>query len=217
MAVPDQYRALDLGGFNPGVSGANALLTPLCAQLDSLISAGIGPFQRSLGNQFNAALSAQAQLGLELVNGNIFDVIKQALAALAQLQAALALSLGAPPPELSVSTSLSSTAALVGALKIQLAAIKQLIKAALAVKAPALSLSAVLTDALGQGPFIAVSFSSVQLQAVSSWLSSEVSGGGLSADGTTIGSTDPTFGVLIFGKDSSTKAALDAIISVPSP
>ena len=219
MALPDSYRAINLIDFNVGASAAVALLNPLSAQLDALIALGLGPFQAALAAQFNAALAAQASLSLSLAIGDfgVIAQLKAAIAALAQLQAALAgaLALGLPPIQLSLGAELTATAALAATLKVQLGIIQLLIKAALAIKIPALRAAADLGAALNAGPFFAISYSDTTLSNVASWLNADVSGGGLSADGETMAPGDTVFGVLVFCKEPSAKAGFDAIIQVP--
>jgi hypothetical protein len=217
MAIPDAYRAITLAEFNVGAAAAVAFLNPLCAQIDALLALGLGPFQATLAAQFNAALAAQAQLALT-VNLGAAAQLAAAIAALVQLQVALSvsLSLGIPPISIGLSAELSATVALGAALKIQLGGLQLLIKAALAVKIPAIQAAAMLNASLPVGPFFAISFSNVQLQNVSSWLSSEVLSGGLSADSQVLLPTDPTYGVLVFGKNPSFQAQFGAIISVPT-
>jgi hypothetical protein len=218
MAVPEAYRAIDLIDFNVGAAGAVAFLNPLGAQLDALLALGLGPFQATLAAQFNAALAASASLSLSI--GDPTVALRLAIAAVAQLQAALAAALSLPPIQLSLNAELTAAASLAATLQVQLGGLQLLIRAALAIKIPAIQAAAVLSAALSVGPFFAISFgftSPTTLQQVSNWLSTEVGSGGLSADSTTLLPTDETYGVLIFGSipTASAKAAFDAIISVP--
>jgi len=222
MPVPDTYRAISLLDFNVGAAAAVGFLNPLGAQLDALLALGLGPFQASLAAQFNAALAAQASLALTLSIGDfgLIASLKGAIAALAALQAALAgaLALGLPPIQLGLSAELTVTAALAATLKIQLGGLQLLIKAALAVKIPALQLAAALNASLGAGPFFAVQFGINQpatLQEVSDWLAAEVAGGGLAADSQTLAPGSQTYGVLIFGTNLALTGSFGAIISVP--
>lgn len=219
MAVPDAYRAITLLEFNVGAAAAVGFLNPLAAQIDALLALGIGPFQLALNAQFNAALGLQAQLALTISIGSfgIAAQLKGAIAALAQLQAALAasLSLGIPPISIGLSAELSATAALGASLKLQLGGLQILIQAALAIKIPAIQAAANLSAALAVGPFFAISFSGDNLQSVSNWLSGEVAGGGLSADGAQLLPGDQTYGVMVFGTNPSFQAQFGAIISVP--
>jgi hypothetical protein len=220
MPIPEAYRAISLFDFNVGAAAAVAFLNPLAAQIDGLISLGLGPFQVSLAAQFNAALAASATLALTISIGDLslLATLKASIAALAQLSAALSASLafGLPPISLGLSAELSATAALAAALKVQLGGLNILIKAALAVKIPAIRAAASLTAALGAGPFFAISFNNVTLQQATDWLSNEVAGGGLNADAQTLLPGDQTFGVFIFGTSPSFQASFDAIIHVPT-
>lgn len=213
MGLPDAYRAIDLLDFNVGAAAAVALLNPLGAQIDALLALGLGPFQALLAAQFNAALAATASLSLTI--GDPLAALTLAIAAVAQLQAALTAALALPPIQLSLSAELTASAALALTLQGQLGGLQLLIKAALAIKIPAIQAAAALGASLNAGPFFAISFSDVQLQQVSSWLSGEVGSGGLNADSTTLLPTDITYGVLIFGSLPSAQAAFSAIISVP--
>ena len=220
MALPDAYRAITLLDFNVGAAAAVAFLNPMAAQLDALLVLGLGPFQTALAAQFNASLALQASLALTISVGDlgIIAQLKASIAALVQLQVALAasLSLGLPAINIGLSAELGATAALAAALKVQLGGIQLLIKAALAVKVPAVRAAAALNAALAVGPFFAISFSGAQLQDVSAWLSNEVAGGGLSADSETLLPIDNTYGVLVFGTNPSFQAQFDAIIKVPT-
>ena len=220
MSIPDAYRATSLLDFNVGAAAAVAFLNPLAAQLDGLIALGLGPYQTSLNTQFNASIAAQASLSLTLALGDfsIVGALKSSIAALVQLQAALSSSLafGLPSISLGLSAELGAAASLAAALKVQLGAVQLLIKAALAVKLPAITAAADLTASLNAGPFFAISFSNVTLQQASNWLSAEVGGGGLSADSQTLLPADVTGGVFIFATDPSFQASFDAIIKVPT-
>jgi hypothetical protein len=222
MAVPEAYRAISLIEFNVGAAASVALLNPLSAQLDALLALGLGPFQASLAAQFNAAVAAQATLALTISVGDVGIIasLKGAIAALAQLQAALAgaLALGLPPIQLGLTAELSATAALAASLKVQLGGLQLLIRAALAIKIPAIQAAASLTAALGVGPFYVISFSGTTVGAVSSWLASQAPQLQSPVD-TGVPplpfSQPDVFGVLIFGPTPSAKASFDAIISVP--
>lgn len=219
MPMPDAYRAISLLDFNVGAAAAVAFLNPLSAQLDALIALGLGPFQASLAAQFNAALAMQASLTLSISLGDLslLATLKSTLAAVATLQAALAaaLTLGLPPIQLSLGAELGAAVALAGVLKLQLGGIQALIKAAIAIKLPAVRAAASLGAALSAGPFFAISFSGVTLASVASWLAGEVAGGGLNADGQHLLPGDVTFGALIFGTNPSFQASFNAIIAVP--
>jgi len=222
MALPDAYRAIKLLDFNVGAAAAVGFLNPLAIQLDALLALGLGPFQVALAAQFNAAIALQAQLSLNISIGDlsIIAMLRASIAALAQLQVALAasLTLGLPPIQIGVGAELAATAALAVTLQARLGAIQLLIQAALAIKIPAIRASAMLSLALGVGPFFAISFSGTTVQAVHAWLGGEVASGELYSptDDVHLSVYAPnTFGVLIFGTDPSFQASFDAIIRVP--
>lgn len=224
MALPDAYRAIKLLDFNIGAASAVAFLNPMGAQIDALIALGLGPFGLSLGAQFNAALAAQASLSLSLSIGDVglLASLKASIAALAALQAALAasLALGLPPIQLSLGLELSATAALAASLSLQLGSIQLLIKAALAIKIPAIKAAARLSASLNVGPFVCVSFSGTTVRNVSTFLAGEVATGQLyaAADGISLDvDQGDVFGVLLFGPEPSAKGSFDAIIAVPPP
>jgi hypothetical protein len=222
MALPDAYRAVSLLDFNAGAAASVALLNPLGAQLDALLAAGLGPFQASLAAQFNASLAAQASLSLTLSMGDFALVaqLKAAIAALAQLQAALAggLAVGLPPIQLGLSAELSATASLAATLKAQLGGLQLLIKAALAVKIPAIRAAASLSAALAVGPFYVISFSGTTVGDVAAWLQGQAPSlkSPIDAGVAELPFNQPdVFGVLIFGPNPSFQASFGAIIAVP--
>jgi hypothetical protein len=216
--LPDAYRAIHLIDFNVGAAAAVALLNPLGAQVDALLALGLGPFQALLAAQFNAALAASASLALTI--SDPLSALRAAIAAVAQLQAALSAALALPPIQLSLSAELTASAALAATLQGQLGGLQLLIRAALAIKIPAIQAAAQAYADLNVGPFFAIAFSGSSTAEVSSWLAGEVGSGGLTADSLTLPPTLPTFGVLIFAAasiaaDASAFAAFNAIISVP--
>lgn len=222
MALPDAYRAIKLLDFNIGAAAAVAFLNPMGAQIDALIALGLGPFGLSLGAQFNAALAAQASLSLSLSIGDVglLASLKASIAALAALQAALAASLALGLPPIQLSLELSATAALAASLSLQLGSIQLLIKAALAIKIPAIKAAARLSAALNVGPFVCISFSGTTVRNVSTFLAGEVATGQLyaAADGISLDvDQGDVFGVLLFGPEPSAKGSFDAIIAVPPP
>jgi hypothetical protein len=134
-----------LGSFNVGLAAALGLIYPLgisfeglAAQIDALLSIGLGPFQAELSLQFNAALAAQATLTLQI--GDPTAALQLALSALAQLQAALTAALAFPPINISISAELSAAVALGAALAARLGLIKIAIEFALKIKLAGLKL-----------------------------------------------------------------------------
>jgi len=142
-----------LGNINVAASAAVAILFPLSAQLDGLLSFALGPLQADLAAQFNAAIAGQATLTLQI--GDPTAALQLAIAAIAQLQAALQAALSLPPVNLSLSAELTATAALVASLSIKLGLIDLLIKAALQIKLGAVKFAGDLEAALGANAVLA--------------------------------------------------------------
>jgi hypothetical protein len=215
MSTQDAFKGLSLVDFNVGAAGAVLLINPLAAQLDALLTVGLGLYQSDVLARLNAALAAQASLSLAISPFTIGAQLNASLAAMAQLRAALALGLGLP--NIALSANLSITAA----LKIELGAIRALIQAALAVKLPAVTVAASLSAALSAGPFYVLTFSESALSAVGSHINAKAQAGfsgaeaGLSSPAQDILPTDQVFGILIVCKDPALMASFGAIISVP--
>jgi hypothetical protein len=205
-----------LGEFNVGAAAAVALISPLSAQIDALLSLGIGKLQADIAARLNAALVAQANLSLQIGLGDVGLIasLKASIAALGALQAALAAGLKLPPVQLSIGAELGAAASLAVTLKAQLGGLKALINAALAVSVPAVNLAAQLSASLGAGPFFALSLGNTTLAALGSELQSAFSSG-LEDNGNQILPGDSVFGVLLICKDPALSAALQAIIVVP--
>lgn len=219
-----------LGSFNVGLAAALGLIYPLgisleglSAQLDALLSIGLGPFQAELSLQFNAALAAQATLTLQI--GDPTVALQLALSALAQLQAALTAALAFPPINISLSAELSAAVALGAALAARLGLIKIAIEAAIKVKLAGLKLLLGTLDAAAQleakialpGAY-AFSFEDPDpggigeenLQTLGNQIQALFSGGVGS-----IASTDPgVYGIVLMTKLPAVQAALSAIITV---
>lgn len=172
MAVSNPFGG-SLVDFNVGLSAAIALIYPigislegLSAQIDALLSIGLGPFQAELALQFNAALAAQATLTLQIGIGDPLVSLELAIAALAQLQAALTAALQFPPINLSLSAELSASVALAGALSARLGLLSLAIQAAIKIKLAGLKLllgtleaTADLEAQINVGPAWAFNFS----------------------------------------------------------
>lgn len=203
-----------LGDFNVALVAAAGLVVPLSAQLDALLAAGLGPFQAELQAQFNAALAAQATLALEITDP--LAALKAALAALAQLQAALSAALTLPPINLSLSAELGATAALIGALSARLGLLRVAIEAALRIKLGALQAVAGIQANLSVGPIIAIAITGESWAANASKLASLLNGG--TVDGYSIPGHNPAEtaagGVLLLTGDASAANALGAIIDI---
>jgi hypothetical protein len=159
MAAVTEVAGGTLGSINIGALNANIFLPALSAQLDAAIASGLGPAKLDASLQLNAALAAQATLTLRV--GNPLDAIREALAAVVQLQAQLTASLALPTVQLGLSAEIGATAALAGALTAKLGLLDGLIQAALAVKLPAVKFSDGLGNALGIGPAILLAFNGI--------------------------------------------------------
>lgn len=209
-----------------GLAAAIGLIYPLgisweglAAQLDALLSIGLGPFMAELSLQFNASLAAQATLTLQI--GDPTLSLQLAISALAQLQAALAASLAFPPINLSLSAELSASIALAAALSARLGLIKIAIEIALKVKIAGIKLLL--------GTLEATANLEANLTLPGAWAFSFEDGGGedLQTLGNQIqalfaggigGDIDPTdtgvYGVVLMTKLPAVQAALSAIITV---
>jgi hypothetical protein len=215
-----------LGSFNVGLAAALGLIYPLgisleglAAQLDALLSIGLGPFQAELALQFNAALAAQATLTLQI--GDPTVALQLALSALAQLQAALTAALAFPPINISLSAELSATVALGAALAARLGLIKLAIEAAIKIKLAGLKLllgtlnaAAAIEANLTLPGAYAFSFEdggAEDLQTLGNQIQALFAGGG-------VGSIAPTdlgvYGIVLMTKLPAVQAALSAIITV---
>lgn len=159
MASVDEVAGGTLGSINTGAQQANIFLPNLTAQIDAAIASGLGPFKFDLSGQLNAALAAQATLTISA--GNPLDYLRQALAAIVQLQAQLSLAVTLPPVQVSLAAELSAVGALAGTLTAKLGAIEGLISAALSIKIPADKFSFDLGSALGVGPALLLAFDGI--------------------------------------------------------
>ncbi len=186
-----------LGDINIAATAAVGVLFPLSAQLDGLMSFALGPLQADLAAQFNAAIAAQATLTLQI--GDPFAALQLALAAIAQLQAAITAALSLPPVNLSISAELTATAALVASLSVKLGLIDALLKVALKVKLQALKFTADLEAALTLPGVALVGFDGATVAAAGGDIQTLFNGG----LGPGLGSGDgPVQGIIIVGKTS---------------
>lgn len=199
-----------LGQFNVGLAVGLGFLVPLGAQIDLLIAAGLGPFQVDISARLNAAVAASASLGIQF--GNPFAGIQAILAALANIQAALAAALVFPLPSIQVGVQLSALVALQGTLAIQLGGLQIAIALALQLKIPALRAAAELAASLNAGPAFAFTFDGPL--AAQGALISALFSGGLVDGSNTIGPGQQAFGVVLLSSIPSVQAALGAIIQV---
>lgn len=207
LSTPISGNLID---FNVGLAAAVGFINPLSAQLDALLAGGLGPFQADIAANLNASLAAQATLTLQV--SDPLASLKLAIAAVAQLQAALTAALAFPPVTLSVSAELVSSIALAGALSAKLGLIKALIQAALSVKLGAVKAAADLTAHLNAGPAFAFSFSGDTLGNTGTLIQG-LFASGLSQGGNTILPSEVVTGVVLLTKVPSVSASLSAIIT----
>lgn len=199
--------------INVGLAAALGFMVPMGAQIDALIALGLGPAEFDLAASFNAALSAQATLTLQI--GDPTVAIQIALQAVMQLQAALQASLTLPPVTLSLNAELSATAALAASLAAKLGSIKLLIEASLAVKIPAMKLAGDLTAALSAGGTVFLQYFDGQLDSVGGEVASAF-GSGLAYGAHAINPTDAVVGVLITAAYSaSMESSVKLLFGVP--
>lgn len=214
----------------------NLTLTGLAAQLDILLSVGLGPFMAELSAQFNASLVAQATLTLQI--GDPLAALKLALSLVGQLQAALTAALSLPPINIGLSAELSASVALAAALSARLGLLSVTIEAAIKVKLAALKLVAqviaqiqaiinlvlstlnavaALEAELTAGPFFAMDFDtggSATLQSIGAEIAAKFALGLDDGGGNTLGPLDGAYGLIFVTGAPSAKASLDVIISV---
>lgn len=203
-----------LGDFNVALVAAAGLIVPLSAQIDALLSVGLGPFQADLAVQFNAALAATATLSLQI--GDPTAALQLAIGALAQLQAALQAALSLPPINLSLGAELSASAALVGALSARLGLLSLAIQAAIQIKLGALNAIASIEANFSAGPVVGIAIAGDSWTANGAKINSLFNGN--TVDGFAISGLVPSStiegGVLLMCGSASAAAALSAIISI---
>lgn len=204
--------------MNVGLAVAAGLLVPVSAQIDALISIGLGPFMAELQVQFSASLAAQATLSLQIGDPTI--ALQLAINALAQLQAALAAALSLPPVNLSIAAELSAQVALAAALAARLGLIEAAIQVALQLKLAALEAAADLQASLTAGPVSAIALDGSGGETWSSAgakLASLLNGETVDGESITgLNPSDPITGaVLLITGSASVATALDVIIKVP--
>lgn len=128
-----------------GSANAAASILPLLAQIQLLLTGafGLGPLKADLLAQFNAAV------GFSIAFGNPLIALKGAVAATAQILAALraALAIGIAPPTFSVSASLK----LAATLQLKLGGINLLIDLSLGIRLAGINFLAQLNLALSLG------------------------------------------------------------------
>jgi len=212
---PNPPQGITLIDFNVGAAAAVGAINPLGAQIDGLLAGGITPLQVLLAAQLNASLAAQATISLQV--SDPLAAIRELLAAMAQLQAALTAALALPPLEISLGAELTATAALVATLQAQLGPIQLLIQAALNAKIPAIRLAADLGASLGVGPFFVFNFDNDNLSGAGAEIQALFNSGMNDGTNTIAPTGEPVFGIVIVSKELSLSTHLSAIIDVPTP
>jgi hypothetical protein len=149
-----------LGGINVAANTSVVLMAPALAQLDLALtgSFGLGALQADIAAQFEAAMSNQVALAVQLTNP--FEALQQALQAAIAIQASITatIALGLPAVSAEVGVSISASAAISVSLAARLGGIKALIEAALSVKLPAVNFLGDLAGNLSVGPVVLLSF-----------------------------------------------------------
>jgi hypothetical protein len=212
MASVDEVVGGTLGELNIGLATASVILPSLSAQLDVLIGSGLGPLKFDLAAQLNGALAAQLSITAQL--SDPLSAIRAALQAVAQLQASLSAALTLPPINLTLSAELSAVATLAGTLSARLGLIEGMIRAALAVKLPAINFGEDITAALGVGPAILLAFDGItdgtNMAAMGDLIRTKLQSP-VTFGGDTIQPTDNVSGVLILTTAGSAYTAMAQI------
>lgn len=208
----NQVGSFTLGQINIGLLAGIGFMNPLLAQIDLFLTGqfGLGPFLADLQAQFNAAISAVVQLGINI--SNPLQAIQALIAAFIQIQASLAaaISFGLPTVSLQIGIQVAAMAALAATLALKLGGIKALIAGGLAVKIPALQFVAAMSAALSAGPVHLLSFTGDNLALTGAQI------GGQFASG--LGPSNPinpgenVSGVVLVTKDPAVYAALGVIL-----
>jgi len=205
-------KSATLGEINVGLAAALGVINPLGAQIDALLSTGVTPFSADLSARLNAALTAQANLSLQVGLPSLGITVLLSL--VAQLQAAFTAALTVTPPSVRIGLELGLAAGIAGSLSVQLGLLRLSIDAALRVKIPAIRLAAELAAEASAGPAFVFSFQDDQLSVTGDDIRSLFNTG--LDDGTNqIAPTDTVGGVVLLTKVPSVQASLFAIIQVP--
>lgn len=206
--------------FNVGLAVAVGLINPLSAQLDALLSIGLGPFQAELAAQLNASLALQASISISI--GNPLAALQLAIGALAQIQAALTAALQFPPINIGLSAELTASAAIAATLTARLGLLSVAIQLAIQIKIGAVKAAAELQASLALGPVFAIPFDPGGGSTLAS-IGADIQGqfaSGLSTQPTdpghpaVIAPGDPVYGVILITSVPAVSAALSAIITV---
>lgn len=208
-----------LGSFNVGLAAAVGLINPLSAQLDALLSIGLGPFMADLAVSFNASLALNATLSLQI--GNPLAALQLAISALAQLQAALSAALSLPPIQISLSAEIGASAALAAALSARIGLLKVAIQIALEIKIGAIKAAAGFAADLALPGIVAIAFEGETIEQNGVKLNTILGGGSVADPGGPymleggVTKDDPVaYGVLLIATAPSAGIALKGIISV---
>lgn len=203
-----------LGEINIGLLAAIGFLNPLALQLDLFMTGqfGLGPLLADLQVQFNAAVSAVANIGLQI--SDPFAAVRALLMAVVSLQASLqiALALGLPTVSLQLSVQLSVTIALAASLQLKIGGIKLLLDLGLNLKIPLIKFIADLKATLSAGPVHLLSATGSTLSQTGSEVAGTFGGG--------LGPTDPinpgdqVSALILVMKDPAVFAALGAIMKI---
>lgn len=220
MAVPvSEVGSFALLDINVAGAAAIALFNPMAAQFDLALTGafGLGSLQADLSAQFNAALSLQVELGLQISNPLAgFQASLSAIGALAAgLQAAL--SLGLPTISAELNFGLSAAAAVSAELSAKLGGISALIELALEVKIPAVNFFAEFQANLSAGPIVLLSFGFDGSSGFDPEVLSNVGGqfqALCSAGLTGVAPGDAVAGIILLTKAPSAGAAISAMFKV---
>jgi hypothetical protein len=204
---PNPPVSQTLGDFNIGLAAAIGLLNPLSAQLDLLLSLGLGPLMADLSVQLNVSLAMQATLSLQISDPTVS--LQLAISALAQLQAALSAALSLPTISVSISAELSASVALSAALALKLGGLQLLIQAALQIKIAAMKFAADFALSLSLPGFSGFTFQGEPLSTTGGQINALFSAGWAGFD------TDPNvWGIVLMVKDAALFTSMSAIITV---
>jgi hypothetical protein len=197
--------------INVAAAGALTVLNPLLAQIDFTLfgSLGIGSLQADLQAQLSAALKAQLDIGIGIVNPYAGFAIALAGIAVLQAQITLALSGGVPSISLEVTGQLSALAAFSGVLAAQIGGLEALVQGAIAVKTPATSFAGALSGALQAGPLFVLTFEDIAMAQAGSSLAGDFATG-LNLNGNNIQPSDHVYGIVIVTKSVSAWAGVQA-------
>jgi hypothetical protein len=213
MGLHDVGEIASLFEVNIAAAASIGFVDPLLAQLDLMLFGqfGLGSLQADLTLQFNAAISASAQLNLQV--SNPFLPLQAVIAAILQLQAAIEflLASGLPTVSLQLSAQLSAAASLAATLSLKLGGIRLLLEVAIALKLAAVKFFADLQASLSAGPVHILSFD--QTPAPFSLANAGTSIDTLFSTGLSgILPSDPVYGLVIVTKAPSAWAGIQATL-----